>query len=240
MGRESAEIVKYACNAFLATKISFINMLTEFAERTGADIRDVAVGMGLDDRIGPRFLHAGIGYGGSCFPKDVKALLATAKDLGIAMPIVEATDAVNAAQRKRFLDLILTAMPAGSRLAVWGLSFKPKTDDMRDAPSLDIVPALVAAGHEVHAYDPVAEERAKPLLPADIRYASSPLEAAHAADAVVLLTEWDTFRGLDLGELASVMRGKDLFDGRNVYEPEEVKRAGLRHHAVGIGHGGTK
>lgn len=234
MARESAEIVKYAANAFLATKISFINMLTELCEKTGGNVRDVATGLGLDSRIGPRFLHAGIGYGGSCFPKDVQALLATGRELGLSFPIVEAADAVNRRQRQRFIDMLLRTLPPASRVAVWGLSFKPKTDDMRDAPSVDILRALVEAGHAVAAYDPVAIERAKPLLPPDITYASSPIEAATGADGVILLTEWDVFRGIDLHEVARAMKGKDLFDGRNVYEPEEVKEAGLVYHGIGI------
>ena len=235
MTRESAEIVKYASNAFLATKISFINMLTELAEVTGADIRDIAMGMGLDNRIGPKFLHAGIGYGGSCFPKDVKALLATGHELGIAMPIIEATDRVNAHQRQRFIDRVLELLPKNANVGIWGLSFKPKTDDMREAPSLDIIPALINAGHAVSAFDPVAMERAKPLLPPAVRYTLSPLEAAKNADALLLLTEWDVFRGIDLKTLQKTMRGKELFDGRNIYEPEEVASAGLVYHGIGMG-----
>jgi UDPglucose 6-dehydrogenase len=234
MNRESAEIVKYASNAFLATKISFINMLSELAEKTGGNIREVAIGMGLDSRIGPRFLHAGIGYGGSCFPKDVKALMATAKEYGVPMPLVEATDVVNRYQRERFTKMLLEILPKNARVAVWGLAFKPKTDDMREAPSLDIIPALLKAGHSVAAYDPVAMDRAKPLLPDAVTYADSPLDAAKDTVAIVLLTEWDMFRGLDLKEIRATMKGTHLFDGRNVYEPEEVKTAGLQHHGIGI------
>jgi UDPglucose 6-dehydrogenase len=234
MGRESAEVVKYAANAFLATKISFINMLSVFAEKTGANIRDIAVGVGLDGRIGPRFLHAGIGYGGSCFPKDVRALLATAAELGVPMPIVEATDAVNVAQRRRFIDRVLASTPPKARIGVWGLSFKPKTDDMRDAPSLDIIPALLEEGMAVRVYDPVAMDRAKPLLPAAVEYASSPLDAAAGADVLLLLTEWDIFRGQDFKEVAGVMNGKHLFDGRNIYEPSEVREGGLVYHGIGV------
>lgn len=235
MSRESAEIVKYASNAFLATKISFINMLSELAEKTGADIRDIAKGMGLDNRIGPRFLHAGIGYGGSCFPKDVKALMATAKEYELDLGIVEATDRINARQRQRFFQRILASLPPKAAVGVWGLSFKPKTDDMREAPSLDLLPVLLAAGHSVRAFDPEATENAKTLLPIDIRFANSAMEAAEGADALVLLTEWDVFRGADLGELKTTMKGTDLFDGRNVYEPAEVQAAGLTYHGIGIG-----
>lgn len=234
MSRESAEIVKYASNAFLAAKISFINMLAELAEKTGADIRSIARGMGLDSRIGSRFLHAGIGYGGSCFPKDVKALLATAKEYGCDFSIVEATDRMNARARKRFFQNILASLPGKSTVAIWGLAFKPKTDDMREAPSLDLVPALIAQGHRVQVHDPAALDNARKLFPKKVCFSASPLAAANGAHAVILLTEWDEFRGIDLQELKCVMKGKDLFDGRNVYEPEAVKAAGLVYHGIGI------
>lgn len=234
MSRESAEIVKYAANAFLATKISFINMLTELAEKTGGNIRDVATGIGLDSRIGSRFLHAGIGYGGSCFPKDVKALMATGEEYGVPMPLVQATDEVNVRQRARFIDMLLSELPASSVVAVWGLSFKPKTDDMREAPSLDIIPALLQAGHTVKAFDPAAAQRAKPLLPPEVVYGESPEQIAQDADAVVLLTEWDVFRGIDLKAVAVAMKGDLLFDGRNIYEPDEVQAAGLRYRGMGM------
>ncbi len=234
MSRESAEIVKYAANAFLATKISFINMLTELAEKTGGNIRDIATGLGLDSRIGPRFLHAGIGYGGSCFPKDVKALMATAKEYNVPMPIVEAVDAVNDYQRKRFIELILKNLPANSAVAVWGLAFKPKTDDMREAPSIDVIHALIGAGHTVKAYDPAAMERAKPLMPPNLVYTPSAMEAIPGADALIVVTEWDEFRGADLKAIKQSMRGDLLFDGRNIYEPAEVKEAGLRYYGIGI------
>ncbi len=245
MSRESAEIVKYASNAFLATKISFINMLTELCEMTGANIRDVAKGMGLDNRIGPRFLHAGIGYGGSCFPKDVKALMATAKEHKLDFSIIEATDRINTRQRQRFFEKILSSLekykvsspteaPRGAKVGIWGLSFKPKTDDMREAPSLDLLPLLVKAGHTVRAFDPEAMSNAKKLLPKGVTFVDSPMEAVKGADAVVLLTEWDIFRGVELSELKKSMKGKDLFDGRNVYEPEEVREAGLTYHGIGV------
>lgn len=234
MSRESAEIVKYASNAFLATKISFINMLTELTETTGANIRDVARGMGMDNRIGPKFLHAGIGYGGSCFPKDVKALMATGKDLGIPMPIIEATDAVNQHQRERFIQKVLKALPKKSHVAVWGLAFKPKTDDMREAPSIDVIEALVNAEHTVTAFDPVAMDKAKPLLPKETKFVGSHMEALTDADALLVLTEWDTFRGVDLKEVRKAMKGGLLFDGRNIYEPTEVQEAGLQYVGIGV------
>ena len=235
MTRESAEIVKYASNAFLATKISFINMLTELCEVTGADIRDVAKGMGLDNRIGPRFLHAGIGYGGSCFPKDVRALMATADEMNIPLPIVAATDSINTHQRQRFLTKILGTIKPNSIVGVWGLAFKPKTDDMRDAPSLDIVPAILKAGHKVRAFDPASMERAKNLLPGDVTYTENAMDAVTDADALVILTEWDEFRGIDLPVIKKQMKGNLVFDGRNIYEPQEVREAGFTYHGIGIG-----
>ena len=234
MTRESAEIVKYASNAFLATKISFINMLTELCEVTGGNIRDIAKGMGLDERIGPRFLHAGIGYGGSCFPKDVKALMAIGKKHNVPLQIVKATHDVNDRQRERFFQALVNTLPEKATIAVWGLAFKPNTDDMREAPSLDLLPMLLKTEHTVRAFDPVAMENAEKILPKGIEFAKSPLEAAKEADAVILLTEWDAFRGIDLKELKSVMRGKTLFDGRNVYDPEEVRAAGLIYYGIGV------
>jgi len=234
MNRESAEIVKYASNAFLANKISFINMLSELCEKTGANIRHVAQGMGLDDRIGPRFLHAGIGYGGSCFPKDVKALIALSKETGVPLPLVEATHEINQYQRERFFKKFLDALPKKAKVAVWGLTFKPRTDDMREAPSLDLIPMLTGAGHEVHAFDPIAMENAKPLLPNAVQFAEDPLEAAKDADAVIVLTEWDVFRGVNLDVLKNVMNGTLLFDGRNIYDPSEVRDVGLEYVGIGI------
>ena len=234
MNRESAEIVKYASNAMLATKISFMNMLTPLCEQTSANIRDVARGVGLDDRIGPRFLHAGIGYGGSCFPKDVKALLATGNEMGIPMEILAGTDAVNRRQRERFTEMILKTVPKKSAIAVWGLSFKPKTDDVREAPSLDIIPALVKAGHTITTFDPAAMERAKPYLPKEVRYANNALDAAKGAAAVVVLTEWDEFRGVSLQNLKQIMSGNLLIDGRNIFEPAEVTAAGMKYQGIGI------
>ena len=233
MERESAEVVKYASNAFLATKISFINMLSELCEATGGNIRDIAKGVGLDDRIGPRFLHAGIGYGGSCFPKDVKALIALSNETGIPLPIVQATHEVNDHQRQRFFKKFLSVLPANATVGIWGLSFKPKTDDMREAPSSDLIPMLLDADHTVRAHDPIAMKNAKKIMP-DIEYANSPMEAAKDADAVIVLTEWDVFRGVDLDTLKDTMSGKHLFDGRNIYDPNEVRDAGLTYHGVGI------
>ncbi|MDD5074746.1 MAG: UDP-glucose/GDP-mannose dehydrogenase family protein [Candidatus Peribacteraceae bacterium] len=234
MTRESAEIVKYASNSFLATKISFINMLTELCEVTGGSIRDVAKGMGLDERIGPRFLHAGIGYGGSCFPKDVKALMAVGKKHNVPMPIVKATHDVNDRQRERFFQMLVNTLPEKATIGVWGLAFKPNTDDMREAPSLDLLPMLVETGHTVRVFDPVAMENSKKIFPKEVEYMNTPMEAAKEADAVILLTEWDVFRGIDLKELKAQMRGRALFDGRNVFLPDEVRGAGLQYFGIGV------
>lgn len=235
MSRESAELVKYASNAFLANKISFANMLSELCEVTGANIRDVTKGMGLDDRIGARFLHAGIGYGGSCFPKDVKALIATSRQYNVPLPLVESTHEINQRQRMRFFQKLLNILPEKSTVGIWGLSFKPNTDDMREAPSLDLIPMLLEAGHHVKVCDPIAVENAKELLPQETEFVSSAMESAKDADAVILLTEWDMFRGMDMCELKNVMQGIHLFDGRNIYDPKEVKDAGLAYHGIGIG-----
>jgi UDPglucose 6-dehydrogenase len=240
MHRESAEILKYASNAFLATKVSFINMLTELCETTGGNIRDVAAGMGLDERIGPRFLHAGIGYGGSCFPKDVKALIALSKGTGIPLPIVDATHAINERQRRRFFDRILASLPPGAAVCLWGLSFKPKTDDLREAPSLDLIAMLLRAGHIVRTHDPIAMENAqklKMMKKKPVTFHETPHEAAQDCEAVVLLTEWDVFRGVNLAVVKGVMKGRDLWDGRNVYDPLEVSKAGLAYHGIGMGEG---
>lgn len=234
MSRESAEIVKYASNGFLATKISFINMLSEFCEETGADVRAVATGMGMDERIGSQFLGAGIGFGGSCFPKDVKALIAMSKESGVPMPIVQATHEINQHQRQRFFQKLLDVLPANATVGVWGLSFKPNTDDMREAPSLDLIPLLLEAGHTVKAYDPVAMENAGTWMDHDITFAKNPLDAAQDADAVILLTEWDEFRGVDLQSLNEAMKGEYLFDGRNVYDESDVAAVGLQYQGVGV------
>lgn len=234
MQRESAEIVKYASNAFLANKISFVNMLAELCDETGANVRDVARGMGLDERIGPRFLHAGIGYGGSCFPKDVKALIALSKHTDVPMPLVDATHEINQRARMRFFQKLLNHLEEGQSVGVWGLSFKPNTDDMREAPSLDLLTMLVENGHPVKVFDPVAMDNAKELVPKEVEFCESATDVAKDADAVILLTEWDVFRGMDLNELKSTMKGNDLFDGRNIYEPDEVREAGLVYHGIGI------
>ncbi|KGE03660.1 UDP-glucose dehydrogenase family protein [Pseudohaliea rubra] len=233
---ESAELIKYAANAFLATKISFINEVSQLCEATGADVNLVAKGMGMDGRIGSKFLHAGPGYGGSCFPKDTLALIRIAQEHGLSSRIVEATVEVNASQKARMVAKIRQALggsEADKRIAVLGLTFKPETDDMRDAPSLAILPALADKGAEVVAHDPEGMEEARGLLPDTVRYAATMEEALEDADALVLLTEWNQYRGLDLTRVREHMRGNVFVDLRNVYERALIEAAGFAYTAVG-------
>ncbi|MFK8043779.1 UDP-glucose dehydrogenase family protein, partial [Congregibacter sp.] len=235
-GLESAELIKYAANAFLATKISFINEMSQLCEKTGADVNAVAKGMGMDKRIGNKFLHAGPGYGGSCFPKDTLALNRMAQEYGVGSRIVEAVVEVNASQKARMVSKIREALggsEADKRIAVLGLTFKPETDDMRDAPALAILPALIDRGASVCAHDPEGMEEARPLLPDDVEYAENIEAAVKDADAVVLMTEWNQYRGLNLNELSKAMRGDVFIDLRNVYERGLMERAGLRYTSVG-------
>ncbi len=235
--RRTAELIKYAANAFLATKITFINEIADLCEAVGADVQDVSRGIGLDNRIGSKFLHAGPGYGGSCFPKDTLALLKTAQDNGVPQRIVEAVVHVND-QRKRAMGRKVIAALGGSargkKVAVLGLTFKPNTDDMRDAPALSIIQALKDAGASITATDPEGMEAAAAMLPG-VKMVGDPYVAAEGADAVVLVTEWDAYRALDLDRLASVVRGKLLVDLRNIYRRTEVERAGFTYDAVGMG-----
>ncbi len=233
--RRTAELIKYAANAFLATKITFINEIADLCEAVGVDVQDVSRGIGLDGRIGGKFLHAGPGYGGSCFPKDTLALLKTAEDSQAPLRIVEAVVSVNDARKRAMGRKVIRALgddARGKTVAMLGLTFKPNTDDMRDAPSLSIVQALEDVGAKVRAYDPEGMEQARPLLP-NVELCSSPYEAANGADAVVLVTEWDVLRALDLKRLAANMAQPILVDLRNVYRREEVEAAGLRWHGVG-------
>ena len=237
--RRTAELIKYAANAFLAVKISFINEVADLCEAVDADVQDVARGIGLDNRIGAKFLHAGPGYGGSCFPKDTLALLQTADAVGVDQLIVRTTVEVNDRRKESMAGRVASALGgsvAGKRIAVLGLAFKPNTDDMREAPSIPLVKALLDPGAEVSAFDPVAHEQAKPLL-AGAEFAADAYQAAAGADALVIVTEWDEFRALDLAKLASAMRGKALIDLRNVYDRVEAERAGLVHHGIGRGRG---
>ena len=236
-GRRTAELTKYAANAFLAMKISFINEMADLCEAVDADVQDLARGIGLDNRIGPKFLHPGPGYGGSCFPKDTLALLRAAEEAGVEQRIIATVVAVNDARKAAMVDRVERALDgslAGKRVGVLGLTFKPNTDDMRDAPSIPLIKGLIERGAEVVAFDPVGHEQAAPLLP-DIRFAATPEEVADAADAVVVVTEWDEFRGLSLHDLARRMRGNALLDLRNIYGQQEAERAGLRHFGIGRG-----
>ena len=235
-GLESAELIKYASNAFLATKISFINEISTLCEAVGADVHAVARGMGLDGRIGRKFLHPGPGYGGSCFPKDTLALVRIAQEHGVSSRIVEAVVEVNAAQKARMVKKIRASLggnEAGKTIAVLGLTFKPETDDMRDAPALAILPTLLEKGAVVRAHDPQGVEEAKRVLPPGIEYCGDIYETLTGADAVVLLTEWNAYRGLDLERVRRLMRGDVFVDLRNVYEPARMKAAGFRYDSVG-------
>ncbi len=235
-GIETAELIKYAANAFLATKITFINEVADLCEKVGADVHDVARGMGLDGRIGRKFLHAGPGYGGSCFPKDALALTRTAQDFAAPFRLVETTIAVNEARKAAMADRVAAACGgscAGRTIAVLGLTFKPGTDDMRDAPSLVVVPRLLEAGAVVRAYDPEGMANAAAALPPGIHYADNALDAAAGADALVLLTEWNEFRALSPTRLRAAMAGDVLLDLRNVYDPEAMRAAGFRYQSIG-------
>lgn len=232
---ETAELIKYASNSFLAMKITFINEVANLCERVGGDVETVAHGIGLDSRIGERFLNAGPGYGGSCFPKDTIAFAQTGRDWGAVQSLVEATILSNDQRKSDMAEKIVRACGGSAldkRVAILGVTFKPETDDMRDAPSLTIIPALQAAGAEVVVCDPQAGDEAKDLL-TGVTWCEGPYQAAAGADAVVILTEWNQFRGLDLGELASTMRGATFIDLRNIYDADEMKAAGLDYWPVG-------
>jgi len=236
-GLESAEMIKYAANAFLATKISFINEIAALCEKTGADVQAVAKGMGMDGRIGSKFLHAGPGYGGSCFPKDTAALARIGQEYAAPQRIVETVIAVNDAQKRAMVDKILGLLDyaaAGRKVAVLGVTFKPNTDDMREAPALTIVPALVGAGAQVVVVDPQGRREGASLLPG-VGWEDDPYAAAAGADAVVLLTEWNEFRGLDLPRLAGVMATPRMADLRNIYSPAVAEAAGFAYAGVGRG-----
>ncbi len=233
---ESAELTKYAANAFLATKISFINEVSALCEAVDADVHAVARGMGLDGRIGRKFLHAGPGYGGSCFPKDTLALVRTAQENSVSCRIVEAVVEVNAAQRARMVHKIRRALggsESGRTIAILGLTFKPETDDMRDAPALAILPPLLEKGAVVRAHDPQGMDEARKLLPATMHYCDDIYETVAGADAVVMMTEWNCYRGLDLKRLKEAMVGDVFVDLRNVYEPTQMDAAGFQYFGVG-------
>jgi UDPglucose 6-dehydrogenase len=233
--RETAELVKYATNAFLATKITFINEIADLCEKVGADVHDVARGIGLDGRIGRKFLHPGPGYGGSCFPKDTLALVRTAQEYGAEVRIVDSVVGVNADRKKRMADRVIAACDGdvkGKTVAVLGTTFKPNTDDMRESPSLDIIPALQAKGATIKAYDPAGMEEAKKLL-ADVVWCDGAYAAIDGADAIVLVTEWNEFRSLDLERVKGLMKRPVMVDLRNVYEPSRMTAAGFVYKSIG-------
>ena len=233
---ESAEMIKYAANAFLATKITFINEIAALCERTGADVKLVSQGMGLDGRIGNKFLHAGPGYGGSCFPKDTKALARIGQEYGLPMQITETVIKVNEETRRRMVDKVadmLDGKIAGKTIAVLGVTFKPNTDDMREAPSLTVIPALIGGGAKVRAVDPQGHREASEMLPG-VTWLDDAYEAAQDADALVILTEWNEFRALDLKRLAEGMSFAALADLRNIYSSRDAKRAGFKRY-VSVG-----
>ena len=232
--RRTSELTKYAANAFLATKITFINEIADLCESVGADVQQVAKGIGLDGRIGAKFLHAGPGYGGSCFPKDTLALLKTAEDFASPMNIVKATVETNNNRKVQMAQKILNAIGdvKGKKLAILGVTFKPNTDDMRDAPSLDIIPALLEAGALVHAYDPEGIEEAKPLLPG-VRWETNAQDTLRDAEALVILTEWNEFRALDLGQIKEMLARPLIIDLRNIYAIREMQDAGIAYHSIG-------
>ena len=236
-GRRTSELIKYAANAFLAMKITYINEMAELCERVGADVQQVARGIGLDNRIGSKFLHAGPGYGGSCFPKDTLALVKTAEDSGAPIRLIVTTVAINESRKRAMARKVIgvcNGSVRGKTIAVLGLTFKPNTDDMRDAPSLSIIQALQDGGAQIRAFDPEGIEAAQPLLQ-NVDFFHDPYAAAQGASAVVLVTEWDALRALDLSRLRGVMAGNGLVDLRNIYRPEVAEAAGFIYDSVGRG-----
>lgn len=233
--RRTSELIKYAANAFLAVKITFINEMADLCEKVGANVQEVSRGIGLDGRIGSKFLNAGPGYGGSCFPKDTLALTKTANDYESPVRIVDTVVEVNAARKKAMAGKIIAAMGgdvSGKTIGVLGLAFKQNTDDMRDAPSLDIIPALIEAGANIRAYDPEAMDEAKHLLDG-LKYADSAYEAVEGADAMVILTEWDQFRALDLERIKDSLKEDIVVDLRNIYGPEDMRKRGFTYSSIG-------
>jgi UDPglucose 6-dehydrogenase len=236
-GRRTSELIKYAANAFLAMKITFINEVADLCEEVGADVQQVARGIGLDARIGAKFLNAGPGFGGSCFPKDTLALVKTARDHNSPLRLVETTVDVNGARKKQMAHRIVDAMAGdaeGKRVAILGLTFKPNTDDMRDSPALDIIPELLNAGAEVVAYDPEGMHEAGKMM-RGVTYSTGPYECVQGADALVILTEWDEFRALDLARVKAAMRSPVVVDLRNIYRPEPMAQLGFQYGSVGRG-----
>jgi UDPglucose 6-dehydrogenase len=233
--RRTAELIKYAANAFLATKITFINEIADLAEQVGANVQEVARGMGLDNRIGTKFLHAGPGYGGSCFPKDTRALSKTALDYGVQLRVVEAALTVNENRKRAMSRKVVSALGndiRGKTVAVLGLTFKPDTDDMREAPSIPLIAGLLDFGAKVRAHDPIGMEQAKKEI-ADIEYYDDPYSCARGSDALVIVTEWRQFRALDLARIRTSMTTPVIVDLRNIYRPEDVRSAGFKYESIG-------
>lgn len=233
---ETAEMIKYANNSFLATKISFVNEIANVCDQIGADVKVVAQALGMDYRINPRFFNAGVGYGGSCFPKDVRALINTAKERGYSAELLKVVDELNERQKKIIIKKITSHFGGNLReriFTIWGLSFKPQTSDMREASSLVIIPELLKLGAQVKVYDPVAKEEAQPLLGDKVVYCSSAEEAAKESSGIILVTEWDEFRNVNFAELGKIVKEKVLFDGRNIYEPAIVREEGWDYYGVG-------
>ncbi|MEM9738478.1 MAG: UDP-glucose/GDP-mannose dehydrogenase family protein [Pseudomonadota bacterium] len=233
--RRTSELIKYAANAFLAVKITFVNEIADLCEKVGANVQEVSRGIGLDGRIGKKFLNAGPGYGGSCFPKDTLALTKTANDYDSPIRIVDTVVEVNAARKKAMAEKVITAMGgdvSGKKIAILGLAFKPNTDDMRDAPSLDIISVLEAGGASIHAYDPEAMHEAKEMMP-NVHYAGTPWDAVEGADALVLITEWHQFRALDLERVKRSMKGDVVVDLRNIYDPADMAKRDFKYTSIG-------
>jgi UDPglucose 6-dehydrogenase len=240
MDVRSAELTKYAANAMLATRISFMNELANLADALGADIEHVRQGIGSDPRIGWQFLYPGVGYGGSCFPKDVKALQHTATTMGRPLKILNAVEAANDEQKLRLVEKIVKRLGAdlsGRRFAIWGLAFKPNTDDVREAPSLEIIAGLTVRGADVVAYDPVAMPAARRVLGLSqhLEFAATPMDAVNGADALVVVTEWKAFRSPDLDRIRASLREHVIFDGRNIFEPKAIEAAGIAYYGIGRG-----
>lgn len=239
MDEKSAEVTKYAANAFLATKISFMNDLSAYCEKVGADIDSIRLGIGSDSRIGKRFLFAGVGYGGSCFPKDVKAIIYSSEDAGTPLRIVQAAHQVNASQINRFADLIINKFDGnltGQKIAVWGLAFKPNTDDTREAPAFTIIEKLLEKGAEVSAYDPEAMENTKIVFGDRISYKRNMYDCLNGASALVIVTEWTVFRNPDFGKIKSMLKNNIIFDGRNLFTVEEMLDSGFDYYSIGRKH----
>ena len=232
---ESAEIIKHACNAFLATKISFINAIANICEKNSADVDQVALAMGLDKRIGPEFLKAGIGFGGSCFPKDVSAFIHVAQKSGYDFSLLKEVKKINKRQREIFLDKIIKHVPniKGKKIAVWGLSFKPNTDDIREAPSIDVINGLIAKGAIIRAFDPVAMEKAKEVFGNTIMYCNDAKEAVMGSDALVIYTDWNQFKKIKPEEIKKLMKFPRVFDGRNIFSPEKMANLGFAYYSIG-------